>query len=235
MINSGDKLWFEGENVTNFTIWGSSLYCTFFSCGGSTFTIDDVYYVFGRMNPACTNQNIKVDNLSSAFHACYGVITNIQKPLKRQLFKWCGEVVSISRLFQECAVCGPLYSHSFSGNNISTRNTSTINYDGLFSPLIKCRDMSNAFYSFNAPGATTVYIDRFLFDSPSATIKDYQITNINSLSNRLFTVDNTNNYNGNRTNVTKGAIVSSEFLEHCPFIENLESVLNGTNVIVYFD
>jgi hypothetical protein len=118
---------------------------------------------------------------------------------------------------------------------MSTRKTSNINYDGLFAPLIKCREMAWAFYSYNTTGATTVYIDRFLFDSPSATIKDYQITNINVLSNRLFTVDNTNNYNGNRTNVTKGAIVSSEFLEHCPFIESMDTVLNGSNVIVYFD
>ena len=56
---------------------------------------------------------------------------------------------------------------------MSTRKTSNINYDGLFAPLIKCREMSWAFYSYNTTGATTVYIDRFLFDSPSATIKDY--------------------------------------------------------------
>jgi hypothetical protein len=118
---------------------------------------------------------------------------------------------------------------------MSTRKISNINYDGLFAPLIKCTNVAYAFYSYNNPNATTVYIDRFLFDSPSATVKDYQITNIDKMSNSFYTVDNTNNYNGNRTNVTKGAIVLTEFLEHCPYIENFDTVLNGTNVIVYFD
>lgn len=235
MINDGDKVWFDGDNVTNFTIWGSVLYCTFFNCDSSDISIDDVYYIFGRMKPACTNQNLSVTDLGSMFQDCDSITTNIQKPLKRQLFKWCNEVVSIARLFQDCGVCGPLYSHSFSGNNMSTRKISNINYDGLFAPLIKCTNVSYAFYSYNNPNATTVYIDRFLFDSPSATVKDYQITNIDWMSNRFYTVDNTNNYNGNKTTPTKGAIVSSEFLEHCPLIENIDTVLNGRDVIVYFD
>jgi hypothetical protein len=83
MINDGDKVWFDGDNVTNFTIWGSVLYCTFFNCDSSDISIDDVYYIFGRMKPACTNQNLSVTDLGSMFQDCDSITTNIQKPLKR--------------------------------------------------------------------------------------------------------------------------------------------------------
>ena len=208
--------WNNNEQLsTNIKLSTSSLD----SCFSDTeCNLYDMYYIMSK----CQN----VTNLNNTFRWCNKIVTSLDNPLRRDTFKYCGNVTTATTLFYSTNIAGPLYSPTHNGDTIT-------NYNGLLSPLKKLTNPNGMFMSNGKK-----YIDDLFFSKCSAT-EYLKFTNINSLfsdseNDDVAIVDNCDESltSANVSSRRKPAR-ASKLLVNLPDLTQLSLVLN--NIEVQFD
>ena len=209
-------LWKDNSNLnTNFTIATTSLASAFEYTACNMY---DVYYILQMCD--------SVTNLNSTFYGCSKAITNLNYPLSRDTFKYCGNVTSATYMFYAAGVGGPLYSPTHTGSTVTS-------YNGLLSPLKKLINATSMFQSSKA-----FYIDDMFFYKCSET-EPLKLQNISNffgwnLGDNVQIVDNCNE-SITSDNVTShyAYAKASRLLRHLPDLTSLYDVFN--NIRMYFD
>lgn len=207
--------WNNNTNLgTNITITTTTLDQSFRSTNCNLY---DVYYILSK----CQN----ITNLYYTFGQCPNVITDMSNPLKRDAFKYCGNVTNTSYLFYGTRIAGPLYSPSHDGNNVTA-------YDGLLSPLKKVTNPNAMFLT-----SGTKYIDDMFFSKCSNT-EYLQFNNLNSFfsdsaNDNVVIVSNTNGLTSSNLSSRRSAARASKLLVNLPNLTQLSLAMN--NISVNFD
>lgn len=193
---AGKTEWKNNASLqTNFTI-GTTVLTSVFNA--TAVTLYDVYYILAR----CKN----VTHLNSLFTNCRKITTTVANSLNRDMFKNCGNVVSINAMFYGAGQMDTiLYSptHDDSGN--ITR------YDGLLSPLKKLTDFTN----FIRTGGYK-YMDEYFYAPINANGDCLKITHINwSVYNEVF-IRNASTYHTSIADSEKIYAKVSKLLRYLP-------------------
>lgn len=179
-IDGLEKLFQEGNNVTNITFKTSNGSLDF---ARTACTLFDVYYVFFNIG--------ELTNCSQIFYGCnidYSWTSTCDNSLNRNMFKNCGKVINLSYAIPP--ITKPTRYFSPTHNDIEI-----LADDGLFSPLVSCTSIGGDAGNGGLLGCTYGSFDRFLFRRKEGNYKlqnmDWSYSNylVNDVNNLTTPVD----------------------------------------------